>query len=288
MAEPDAEGEQADRDEVRESDAEHTRQLQEDAAPRHHQTREEQVKEDKERADQTDRPASSNRATSRRPSSERPTLRRGTPTRGRRTRRTSSGPAKIRTAPEAAGAGSGWQQGARGEDRREGALGANPAEQEKTPSGPAAPRAHRLARLGPVVGAQPVAAGPVAGAGGAPPVADDRVDAIAEEPGGPLARHRLTAKPGKTDEHRPDEVPPASSQRRAWTPTPPVRSPTSSCLRPTSPSYRRSTRCRPARTCPSRTWTCPRCPPPTRSSCPRAAHRRPSCCALLPPRAARA
>ena len=59
-----------------------------------------------------------------------------------------------------------------------------------------------------MVGAQPVAAGPAAGAGGAPPVAADRVDAIAEEPGGPLARHRLTAKPGKTDEQRPDEVPP--------------------------------------------------------------------------------
>ena len=76
----------------------------------------------------------------------------------------------------------------------------------KTPNDPAAPRARprRWAPWSAPSRWRPAAAG----AGGAPPVAAGRVEAIAEEPGGPLARHHLTAKPGKTDEQQPHEVPP--------------------------------------------------------------------------------
>jgi Domain of unknown function (DUF4157) len=82
-----------------------------------------------------------------------------------------------------------------------------PAQPERGPGGSAAaPAAQPGAGAG--VGTAPTASATLMGLGGAPPVREDRVDAIAEEPGGPLARHRLTARPGRTDEHQPEEMPP--------------------------------------------------------------------------------
>jgi Domain of unknown function (DUF4157) len=69
-----------------------------------------------------------------------------------------------------------------------------------------APAAPSAAMAPPAAGGAPMASVADLGAGGAAAVMDDRVDAIAEE--GTLARHRLTAKPGRTDEHQPDEMPP--------------------------------------------------------------------------------
>jgi phage-related protein len=86
------------------------------------------------------------------------------------------------------------------------AQGAGPPGTAAGASAAGAPAAPPAAMAPPVAGAAPVASVADVSAGGAVPVMDDRVDAIAEE--GPLARHRLTAKPGRTGEHQPDEMPP--------------------------------------------------------------------------------
>jgi phage-related protein len=86
------------------------------------------------------------------------------------------------------------------------AQGAGPSGTAAGTSAAGAPAAPPAAMVPPVAGAAPVASVADVSAGGAVPVMDDRVDAIAEE--GPLARHRLTAKPGRTGEHQPDEMPP--------------------------------------------------------------------------------
>ena len=209
VAEPDAEAEQAERDEVRGSDAEHAQQLQKDATPRHQQTREEQEKEDKERADQT-----AQAGKQRQGDEQAAEQRKADAHAGDADARKTDAQDKQRTGEKSelhqkqqaqAAAGSKEKAEKTGEKER---AEQNPAQQEQNAKRPGGPAGTPSPRLGPVVGAQPVAAGPVGGAGGAPPVVDDRVDAIAEEPGGPLARHRLTAKPGMTDEQRPDEVPP--------------------------------------------------------------------------------
>jgi phage-related protein len=86
------------------------------------------------------------------------------------------------------------------------AQGAGPPGTAAGTSAAGAPAAPPAAMVPPVAGAAPVASVADVSAGGAVPVMDDRVDAIAED--GPLARHRLTAKPGRTGEHQPDEMPP--------------------------------------------------------------------------------
>ena len=209
VAEPDAKGEQADRDEVHDSDAEHAQQLQEDAEPRHQQTREEQEKEDHDRADQTAQ-AGQQREGDEKAAEQRKAGEQAADADAKKTdaqdKQQTGEKTEQHQKQQAQAAADSKEQAERTSEKERAEQ--NPAQQEQNAKRPGGPAGTPPPRLGPVVGAQPMAAGPVAGAGGAPPVRADRVEAIAEEPGGPLARHRLTAKPGKTDEQRPDEVPP--------------------------------------------------------------------------------
>ena len=208
VSEPDAQAEQAKRDEVRDSDAEHAQQLQDDDAPRHQQVREEQEKEDQERADQTAQ-AGKQREGDEQAAGQRKADVQAADADTRKTdtqdKQQAGQQAEQHQKQQAQAAADSKEQAEKtGEKER---AEQSPAQQEQNAKRPGGP-AGTPPPLVPMVGAQPMAAGPAAGGGGAPPVATGRVEAIAEEPGGPLARHHLTAKPGKTDEQQPHEVPP--------------------------------------------------------------------------------
>lgn len=161
VAEPDAEAEQAERDEVRGSDAEHAQQLQKDATPRHQQTREEQEKEDKERADQT-----AQAGKQRQGDEQAAEQRKADAHAGDADARKTDAQDKQRTGEKSelhqkqqaqAAAGSKEKAEKTGEKER---AEQNPAQQEQNAKRPGGPAGTPSPRLGPVVGAQPVAAGP--------------------------------------------------------------------------------------------------------------------------------
>jgi hypothetical protein len=206
VAEPDAKGEQADRDVVDDSDTKQAQQLQEDAAARHQQIREEQEKEDHDRADQTAQ-AGQQREGDEKAAEQRKAGEQAADADAKKTDAQDKQQTGEKTEQHQKQQAADSKEQAERTSEKERAE-QDPAQQEQNAKRPGGPAGTPPPRLGPVVGAQPMAAGPVAGAGGAPPVRADRVEAIAEEPGGPFARHRLTVKPGKTGEQRPDEVPP--------------------------------------------------------------------------------
>ncbi|HEU5161289.1 MAG TPA: hypothetical protein VFU43_30130 [Streptosporangiaceae bacterium] len=104
--------------------------------------------------------------------------------------------------------------------------------QESKPGAPGAPvlgveGAQPTLGESPMTGGMAPDAAPM-GAGGAEPVREDRAEAFAEDPQGPLARHGLLDRPGRPEDARPEEEPldvePAATEEVA-APEPPLEPP---------------------------------------------------------------
>jgi phage-related protein len=204
VAVPDPQGEQSARDEVRGSEGEQARQRDQDAAAEQQHAREEQDKAAAREGEQAAEAGKRQQDEAKAAEQEKA----GT--------QAAAADAEKKTAQDEQRqdekAGQQQKEAAETESAEKEKASAKEEKQRAEQAGAAkeagGPVAAPAPRQGPIPGTQPVVAPPAGAGGGIPPADLDRVDAIAEEPGGPLARHRLTAKPGKTDEQQPAEVPP--------------------------------------------------------------------------------
>ena len=201
---PDPQGEQSGRDEARDSDSEQARQRDQDAAPQEAQARKEQDEAAAQAAEQTAESGEQRKDETKAAEQDKAGTEAAAADAAQKTAQDEQRQAeqagqqqKQAAETESAEKGKASATGEKERAERAGATG-----EAGRPGGPGA------TPQGPMPGAQPIAAAPAGAEGGAPPADLDRIDAIAEEPGGPLGRHKLTAKPGKTDEQQPSEVPP--------------------------------------------------------------------------------
>jgi phage-related protein len=207
VEEPDPQGDQVTRDDAWVSDATNIAQLQAERMPWMAQTHAEKAAGEAEKsvnaADTEQQKTGTRRAEEGAATSERAAGARSGQAAGADQRQQDALAAALRTGQTQAMTGEQGQQRAqadRGRDQRGAATQREAA--VKREGGPAVVPARPVSQTG----AMP-AAPALTGSGGTPPVALDQVDALANAPDGPLARHQMRDTPGNTAERQPDQAP---------------------------------------------------------------------------------
>jgi phage-related protein len=208
VEEPDPQGDQVKVDDTWVSDATNLAQLQAERMPWAAQTRAEQATAAAEKsanaADADQQKASAGRAREGTAASERAVAARSGQAATADHQQQDALAAALRARQAQAMGGEQGQQRAQADRGREQRSGATQREAAvKREGGPAVVPARPV----PQTGAMPTVP-MTAGSGGTPPIALDRVDALANAPDGPLARHQMRDTPGNTAEQQPDQAPP--------------------------------------------------------------------------------